>query len=77
MTTEVPEVGPEWKFRTSVIARFSEPVLMPTATVATVNTLYPAADWPGCSVYLSDGASNKFIAISNGSAWRYADGSAV
>jgi hypothetical protein len=64
------------QFRLSVQQRFGEPVTNPVATVATVNTLYPPADWDGATVYLSDGASGK-IAVSSGGIWEYMDGTPV
>lgn len=77
MTTTINEVCAEWQFRGQVIARFGEPVKLPSATVASIATDYPAADWPGTLVYLSDGAGSKFAAVSNGVAWYYLTGVAV
>jgi hypothetical protein len=36
-----------------------------------------AADYPFALIALSDGTANKHVAISNGTAWYYLDGSAV
>lgn len=43
----------------------------------TILTLPPAAQHEGTPLYVSNGAGNRFIAISNGTAWYYADGTAV
>lgn len=77
MTTELLQFVSEPQWRRSVSARLGEPALLPTTTVAAINTDYPAADWEGCIVYVSDGAANKFAAISNGTAWYYLQGTAV
>lgn len=36
-----------------------------------------AASFPWKLIFLSDGAANKFIAVSNGTAWYYLEGTAV
>ena len=43
----------------------------------TTTTLPPAATYDYCLAAVSDGASNKFLVISNGTAWYYAEGTAV
>jgi len=53
------------------------PLQLPSVTVATVASTYPPATYPRSLVYLSDGASNKKLAICDGSAWRYPDGTTV
>ena len=36
-----------------------------------------AASFPWKLIFLSDGAANKFVAVSNGTAWYYLEGTAV
>jgi hypothetical protein len=43
----------------------------------TLNTLPPAAALPQHMAYVSDGAGNAPIVVSDGTVWRYADGTAV
>lgn len=50
------------------------PLQLPPYTVA---TLPPAASYPRCMIYVSDGATNKRLAISDGAAWRWPDGAVV
>jgi hypothetical protein len=76
VVTQINTISSDGQFRREVQTRFGEPVTMPPATVATINTLYPAPDWAGSSVFLSDGASGK-IAVSDGAIWEYADGTPV
>lgn len=57
--------------------RMIRPLPLAATTVATLATLFPPAEWAGAIVYVSDGASNKRLAISNGTIWRYPDGVAV
>ena len=47
------------------------PLVLKSYTIA---TLPSAASWTGGIVYVSDGASNKRLAVSNGSVWKYPDG---
>jgi hypothetical protein len=75
MTTPIPEIAPEAIFRASVVQRFGEPQKLPSATVATVTAAYPPATYPSSIIEISDGTS--LIAISNGSAWLYPDGTPV
>lgn len=49
------------------------PFVLPEFTVATM----PVGQAEGTIVYVSDGASNKYIAIFDGTNWRYADGAVV
>lgn len=77
MTTAINIIVGDRQFRESVQTRFAEPVALPQSTVGDVDTDYPAADWPYCVVALTDGTGNKFLAVSNGSAWYYMDGNAV
>lgn len=44
---------------------------------ATVSTLPTAADWTGCAIYVSNGTSNKRLAVSDGTNWRFPDGNVV
>lgn len=48
-------------------------VFLPSATVATL----PSAATPAQMIYVSDGASNKRLAISDGTNWRWPDGAVV
>lgn len=43
----------------------------------TVATLPDAANNAKCLIYVSDGTSNKRLAISDGAAWRWPDGAVV
>lgn len=43
----------------------------------TLGSLPPAADLPHYMVYVSDGAGGAPIVVSNGSEWKYADGTSV
>ena len=43
----------------------------------TVATVPSAASYPWKMIFLSDGAGSKFVAVSNGSAWYYLEGTAV
>ncbi len=65
------------QFRTSVKNRFAEPVILPTTTVSAIGTDYPAASWTRGMVYVSDGTSNKRLAVSDGTQWRWPDGNIV
>jgi hypothetical protein len=46
-------------------------------TPFTVANKPAAANFPWKLIFLSDGAANKFVAVSNGTAWYYLEGSAV
>lgn len=37
----------------------------------------PPSKYPWKLIFLSDGAANKFVAVSNGTAWYYLEGTAV
>jgi hypothetical protein len=50
------------------------PLQLPSFTVA---TLPPAATYPRCMIYVSDGATNRRFAISDGTSWRWPDGAVV
>ena len=50
------------------------PLQLPTYTVA---TLPPAATYPRCMIYVSDGTANKRFAVSDGTSWRWPDGAVV
>jgi hypothetical protein len=43
----------------------------------TIGSLPPARDLPQHMVYVSDGAGGAPIVVSNGSEWKYADGTSV
>lgn len=51
-----------------------KPLVLATYTVATLPT---AADWTGGIVYVSNGTSNKRLAVSNGTLWKFPDGNTV
>ncbi|MFM7304887.1 MAG: hypothetical protein ACKO4X_16365, partial [Alphaproteobacteria bacterium] len=50
------------------------PLQLPSFTVA---TLPAAASYPRCMIYVSNGATNKRLAISDGTSWRWPDGAVV
>ena len=50
------------------------PLQLPAYTVA---TLPPAATYPRCVIYVSDGTANKRFAVSDGTSWRWPDGAVV
>jgi hypothetical protein len=77
MPTEIIIVSGETQFREAVALRFSEPVKLPQSTASAIASLYPASAWAFCAVAVIDGTSNKYLAVSNGSAWYYMDGSPV
>lgn len=43
----------------------------------TVQTLPLARDWRYCVAYIEDGQGGRHIVVSDGSVWKYADGSYV
>lgn len=45
--------------------------------IYTIATLPPAADFAGATVPVSDGTGNKPTVTSNGTIWRYQDGTAA
>lgn len=51
--------------------------LFVSLTPFTVANKPAAADYPWKLIFLSDGAGNKFVAVSNGTAWHYLEGTAV
>lgn len=59
---------------TAVIGLMTDPLRVPSYTVA---TLPSAATWTQCLVYVSDGTSNKRLAVSDGTNWRFPDGAIV
>jgi hypothetical protein len=52
------------------------PMQLPTSTVAGLSA-FPAATYPRCLIYVSDGATNRRLAVSDGAAWRWPDGAVV
>lgn len=50
------------------------PLGLPVYTVATLPT---ASEWPYSLVAVSNGTSNKRLAISDGTNWRFPDGAVV
>lgn len=80
MTSQVKPIDvyvTDRQFRLTVQLRFAEPMEIAQSTKGAVASAYPAADWPFCLVALTDGTANKFMAVSNGSAWYYMDGTLV
>lgn len=77
MTTPIDIFSGEQQFRLQVQLRFAEPVAQPQTTKAALASAYPASSWAFCTVAVTDGTSNKFLAISNGVAWYYMDGTLV
>jgi hypothetical protein len=55
-------------------ADIAVPLRIPSYTVATVPD---AATFVRCTIYVSDGASNKRLAVSDGTNWRWPDGAIV
>ena len=51
--------------------------ISPTPVLAASLTAAVAARYPWKLAIVSDGAGNRFVAVSNGTAWRYLDGTAV
>jgi hypothetical protein len=82
LVNSFPGSGPlvaELKRRDAELARAiadlqTQPVKLPSYTVATVPT---AGLWPGCLIYVSDGTSNKRLAVSDGTNWRFPDGNVI
>lgn len=64
------------QWRAMVVARFDEPQTQPVSTVASINTDYPATDWPNATMVVSDGTSGKLV-VSVGGIWEYMDGTPV
>jgi hypothetical protein len=52
------------------------PMQLPTSTVAGLSA-FPAATYPRCLIYVSDGATNRRLAVSDGTSWRWPDGAVV
>lgn len=65
LNLSLPEDGSE---------RMSAPLPLKAYTIATLPT---ASSWTGAIIYVSDGAGNKKMAISDGTVWRYPEGTAV
>jgi hypothetical protein len=73
MTTPDQFAG-ERQWRAQVIERFGEPQTLPVYTVSTLPT---ASSWQWALIAVSDGTSNKRLAISDGTNWRWPDGAIV
>ena len=56
------------------IGYYSTGVFLPSYTVATLPT---ASTYPRRLIYVSDGTSNKRLAVSDGTNWRFPDGNVV
>lgn len=61
-------------YRANGVAFFSAPIKIPSYTVATLPT---ASGYTQCVAYVSNGASNKRLAVSDGTNWRWPDGAVV
>lgn len=53
---------------------YQGPIVLPVYTVSTLPT---AADYTAAIIYVSNGTSNKRLAVSDGAAWRWPDGAVV
>lgn len=60
--------------RADGVVTFAQPPKLPSYTVG---TLPAAASYARCLVYVSNGTSNKRMAISDGTDWRWPDGAVV
>lgn len=77
MTTTIVlniEESHEPLFRAQLLALLSGPVVQPSYTVG---TLPDAATYMNSTIYVSDGTSNKRLAVSDGVQWRWPDGAIV
>lgn len=80
MTITVPLNSPSWVF--DLVRQIENEIEERTVTL-TGGKSYSISDLPDPAVFrhkmivLSDGASNKNFCVSDGSAWRYADGATV
>lgn len=61
-------------WRQQLLAQFQGPVVLP---IYTVGTLPAAATYANSMIYVSDGTSNKRLAVSDGVQWRWPDGAIV
>ena len=77
MTTAIDVNVGERQWRKSIQDRFAEPQTLPVSTVAALNGAYPPEDWAYAIIAVSDGTSNKRLAISDGTDWRWPDGAVV
>jgi len=57
-------------------AKMSAPIALPKYTVANL-LLVPASRYPFRLFAVTNGAGNRWAAMSNGTTWRYLDGTAV
>lgn len=53
---------------------YQGPIVLPIYTVATLPT---AANYTAAIIYVSDGTSNKRLAVCDGTDWRWPDGNVV
>lgn len=54
--------------------RTDGPFRLPSFTVSTLPT---ASKWAQCLIYVSNGTTNKRLAVSDGTNWRFPDGNIV
>jgi hypothetical protein len=59
---------------TAAFAQLQQPQALPRYTIATLPNAKP---YDGVLVYVTDGAANKKVAVSDGIRFRYMDGTAV
>lgn len=71
--TTVQQVSSDRQFRAEVCSAL-ELLQLPSYTVA---TLPSAATYVRGIIYVSDGTSNKRLAVSDGTNWRFPDGNIV
>ena len=64
----------EFLFRTQLLSYLQGPIALASYTVA---TLPAAATYANSIIYVSDGTSNKRLAVSDGTNWRFPDGNIV
>lgn len=77
MTTAINIIVSEPQFRREVQLRFAEPVKLATSTAASASANYPPATYPFSLIAITNASGNKFLAVSNASAWFYVDGTPV
>lgn len=76
----IPQEAPAWaqKLARDIDAEINRQMSsiypLPEFTVANKP---PANNFRGCMIWLSDGAGNRQVATSSGTAWYYSDGTAV
>ena len=80
MNVPIDGNAPQWAQDFAVaVGRTLEEALTRPLEIFTLTTLPSATDkrWLWRPIVITNGAANKFIAISNGTAWYYTEGTAV